>query len=345
MNEKKNKKHSSKDDSSKNEFKEIYKKLQDSEEKWQSFVESTDDIIIIIDTKGIIRYINKVLPSYVVDEVVGTPIYEYLPQDQYKILEKHVNKVFETGKTENYKVLSDAPKTGNMWWHTKVFPIKHKDEVKDVLIVSADITSYRKVEEKLRESEGKYRELARLSPEIIFETDGKGNIVYVNEIAFKSFGYSRKEFDEGINAIQTLAPKDRDRARKNMEKTLRGEDAGPNEYTALRKDGSTFPVVVHSASIIYENKPVGMRGVMVNLSEIKRTEQKYRILFDSSPDLITEADEEGNFLAVNPAMAKSLGYSIDELIGKNVYDVLPKEIADKRLQIARKAMKENKIQE
>jgi len=345
MSEKKNKKHSSKDDSSKNEFKESYKRLQDSEEKWQSFVENTDDIIIIIDSKGIIQYINKVLPSYVADEVVGTPIYEYLPQDQYKILEKHVNKVFETGKTENYEVLSDAPKTGKMWWHTKVFPIKHKDEVKNVLLVSADITSYRKAEEELRESEGKYRELAKLSPEIIFETDAKGNIVYVSEIAFKSFGYSRKEFDQGIHAIQTLVLKDRDRAIKNMEKTLRGEDASSTEYTALRKDGSTFPVIVHSASIIYKNKPVGMRGIMVDISNLKRTEQKYRMLFNSSPDLMAETDEKGNFLAVNSAMAKSLGYSIDELIGKNAYDVLPKEIVDKRLQIARKAMKDNKIQE
>jgi len=191
----------------------------------------------------------------------------------------------------------------------------------------------------------RHMEFASLLPEIVFETDAKGNIVYANEIAFKSFGYSRKEFDEGINAIQTLAPKDRDRARKSIGKIMRGEKVDANEYTAIRKDGSTFPVAIHSAPIIYGNKPVGMMGVMVDLSNLKQAEQKYRILFDSSPDLIAEADEEGNFLTVNSAMAKSLGCSIDELIGKNGYDVLPKEVVDKRLQIARKAMKENKIQE
>ena len=62
---------------------------------------------------------------------------------------------------------------------------------------------------------------------------------------------------------------------------------GP-EYTALRKDGSTFPVVLHATPIFLNKKPVGLRGIMIDLTERKRTEEKIRVSLEEKKALLRE---------------------------------------------------------
>jgi len=71
---------------------------------------------------------------------------------------------------------------------------------------------------------------------------------------------------------------------------------------------------------------------------------RYKRILDSSPDFIAEVKEDGEFLYANPAMARSIGLTVDELIGKNVFDVLPKEIAQKRYELGKKVLFEGKKQ-
>ncbi|MDP2797645.1 MAG: PAS domain S-box protein, partial [Methanoregula sp.] len=129
-----------------------------------------------------------------------------------------------------------------------------------------------KTEKELRESERKYRDLVELLPQTVFELDDRGTITTVNPIALKSFGYTQEDFDKGMNAFEVIAPGDRDRARQNVQRVLNGEPLGGIEYTALRKDGSTFPVIIYTDAIIQNMRPVGIRGLLVDITERKRTE-------------------------------------------------------------------------
>jgi PAS domain S-box-containing protein len=139
-----------------------------------------------------------------------------------------------------------------------------------------DITERKRAEESLRKSEEKYRDLAELLPEVIFETDLEGNITYANQIAFDSFGYTQSDFDKGLNAFQMLIPEDRDRSKDNIQRVLSGETSGSREYTAQRKDKTTFHTLINSSPIIHENKPVGLRGVITDITERKRAENELK---------------------------------------------------------------------
>jgi PAS domain S-box-containing protein len=79
-------------------------------------------------------------------------------------------------------------------------------------------------------------------PQIIFETDVKGNLTFVNHNAFDTFGYTKEEFASGLNAMQMIAPKDRDRAADRIRQILTG--SSPligSEYLVRKKDGQEFP--------------------------------------------------------------------------------------------------------
>ena len=131
-----------------------------------------------------------------------------------------------------------------------------------------------RTEEALRKSEEKYRELAELLPEVVFETDAGGNITYTNRIGFKRFGYSQKEFYEGLSPFIVVAPEDRERLKKNTARLMKGKKLGSGEYLAQKKNGRKFPVIIHSSVILDDDKhPVGLRGVMVDITHRKRAEK------------------------------------------------------------------------
>ena len=127
---------------------------------------------------------------------------------------------------------------------------------------------------KLGESEARFREMADLLPQIVYEIDERGNFTFVNHSGIASSGYTEADLRAGINALQVFSEQDRDRARENLQKVLSGQEIGPVEYTAQRKDGSTFPVMIHATPIIHGSKPAGLRGIAVDITERKEMEMR-----------------------------------------------------------------------
>jgi len=145
----------------------------------------------------------------------------------------------------------------------------------------------RKAVEFLEESEKKYKELVNLLPQIVFETDKEGNITFVNYHAFDLLGYTPEDFVKGLNVLEIIAPPDRRNARRHMQKVMKGIKLEGVEYGVQSKDGRTFSMLCYYTSIIHDDKPVGLRGIAIDLTERKRTENLVRIQKDLSMKLST----------------------------------------------------------
>ncbi|MCF7918548.1 MAG: PAS domain S-box protein [Candidatus Cloacimonetes bacterium] len=180
-------------------------------------------------------------------------------------------------------------------------------------------------ETALLESEDKFRELADMLPQAVYETDTEGNLTYVNRQAFEMFGYTQEMLDEGVNFLQVIIPDDHERALENTRNILQGKDLGSIELTALRKDGATFPVLTYTNVIIRNNNPVGMRGILIDITErmqaedtIKKSEEKYRTLVENLEEGICSVDDNETFIFANQATADIFGCSKEEIIGKSL---------------------------
>jgi len=183
-----------------------------------------------------------------------------------------------------------------------------------------EIKERRQAEETLRESEQKYRELADLLPQIVFEMDDTGTLTFVNRNAFDVFVYTQSEFDKGLNAFQMLIPEDCDRAMEDMQRVFNGDKLGGVEYTALRKDGDTFPIILDATPIWRDNKPIGLRGIIMDLTERKRAEEERMRLIEAinqAAESIMITDTKETILYVNPAFERLTGYTQEEAIGRN----------------------------
>ncbi|MBN1905736.1 MAG: PAS domain S-box protein [Deltaproteobacteria bacterium] len=149
-------------------------------------------------------------------------------------------------------------------------------------LINANKQLLREIEERkeavnaLKRSEQKYRELANSLPQIVFETDEAGNITFANRNAIRAFGYEASDLEKGINLYQLIIPSDREKMRENFQKNIQGIMKTGNEYTALRKDGSTFPVLSHADIVKKDVNKIGIIGIAIDLTDKINEERKQR---------------------------------------------------------------------
>jgi len=211
-------------------------------------------------------------------------------------------------------------KDGPHTWITHRFPIHRHDKPPLIGCISLDITGQKQAEEKLRESERKYRELYDFLPIPVYEMDFESTITSVNRAIYETFGGTEEDFKKGFKAWQLLTPEAVKKSVENMQRLLNGEPLGGTEYRLKRLDGTEFPAIVFSRLIFDQGKPVGLRGAIVDITDRKRTEEvireseaNFRRSMDDSPLGIRIVTADGETLYANRAMLDIYGYaSIEE---------------------------------
>ena len=132
---------------------------------------------------------------------------------------------------------------------------------------------------KLEDSERKFKEMTNLLPQAVFEMDLTANFVFINEVGLTKLGLTKSDVERGACFFDFLSKEERERARLNMELIISGvTTTGGNEYEIVRRDGSVFPAMIYSAPIIEDNKPVGFRGVGIDLTEQRKNEAAFNEL-------------------------------------------------------------------
>jgi PAS domain S-box-containing protein len=162
-----------------------------------------------------------------------------------------------------------------------------------------EITERKRVETALRESEARFRELAEMLPQTVFEIDPDGHFTFCNHVGLKTLGYTLEELLR-LDVRQLFVPEERERAIRSMRKRLAGEAVGNREYHALRKDGSTYQALIYASPIIRAGQTVGLRGISLDITERQRAERaiqeskaKLESILESSPYAIAVTNLEG----------------------------------------------------
>ncbi len=213
-----------------------------------------------------------------------------------------------------------------------------------------DITERKLAEDKIRRSEAKFRDMVSLMPQSYAEFDLDGNYNYVNKVGLEMFGYEEKDYKCGVNIMDVIAPEDHDKVRANIKERLNGRTHTPNEYTMVRKDGSRFPALAYSTPIMQDGKPVGLRSVIVDITDRKRAEQerkrllqRLQAIMDNVPAYMFLKDRRGRYTAVNKAYMQFLPPEVTDPIGGHDSDFFPPRLANKFDREDREVMEESHV--
>ena len=253
--------------------------LRESEEKFRLTFDSSPDAITINRMQdGLYIDINDgftQLTGFTRKDVRGKTSMEikiwHDPEDRLKL----VGELKEKGLCDNLEARFQK-KDGSLTtalMSARIISLKGEAHI---IAITRDISERKQAEERLRASQERFREIAELLPETIYEMDLKGKLTFVNRSAFDHFKYTQQDFENGLQALDMLVPDERNSARENIKKTLAQNSSILSQYTALRKDGSTFPILFKSAPIVHDGKPVGLRGIIIDITDKQRLEERLR---------------------------------------------------------------------
>lgn len=151
-----------------------------------------------------------------------------------------------------------------------------------------DITEQKKMENALRLSEERFRDMADTLPSLIYESDTEGNVTYFNKVAYKYTGYELQDYEKGLTLLQMFPEEEQQRALENAKKAMTGEPVGVEEFKLLRKDGTILPVLINTVPVFVDNKVVGRRGVVTDISFLKIAEEKIKYSLQEKEILLRE---------------------------------------------------------
>ncbi len=188
---------------------------------------------------------------------------------------------------------------------------------------AAQMLQKAKAEEALKESEEKFRELAELLPQPVFEMDTEFFFTYANRSGLEAFGYTKEAFEKGVHALQLFHLEEGKRVEQDIRKRLTGVEFDDHEYIGVRKDRSTFPILLYSAPIIRDEKAVGVRGIVIDISERKLAEKALKKYAETQAVLLREVNHrvKNNLSAIIGMLLKEQDHA--EVAGTTAYlDVL-----------------------
>ncbi|MDA3843056.1 MAG: PAS domain S-box protein [Candidatus Kapabacteria bacterium] len=239
----------------------------------KSILDSIPGVFYAIDEHGKYVIWNKNfldILEYTEQELLNLgPLDTALAKDA-ELINSKIEELFEKGYNEFELELVAKSKKAYPFFITVRRLLR--DNKKYIVGSGFDLSDLKNAQYALEKSEEKYRELSDMLPQAIFESNLEGVITYANNFVNEITVYSKEEISEGLNIFQIISADDHHRLKENIKKLLKDETGGSNEYTLINKDGIRIPVLLYSSAIIKENKPAGIRGIIVDISKMKEIE-------------------------------------------------------------------------
>lgn len=174
-----------------------------------------------------------------------------------------------------------------------------------------EIAQRREAEKALIEREQKFRDLADLLPQAVFEVDPEIRFTFVNRYGADTLGIESDASRQRGRADALFVVEDRDRARSAMTGLLSGKQPGSFDTSVRKRDGTTFPAVIYASPILKAGVPIGLRGIIFDITELKKAEAALRASADrlekenlQLKSTLREAGRFGRMIGRSPAMQR-----------------------------------------
>jgi PAS domain S-box-containing protein len=229
----------------------------------------------------------------------------------------------------------ENPRDGRVvWTDNSAAPMYSADgRLQGVVTTFTDITERKRIEEELRKSEEKSRDLIRHAPSGIFEMDLHGpRFKSVNDVMCQYLGYNREEL-LSMHPFDLLDDKSKIIFQERIRKKLAGENIDDSvEYKVLAKDEREYYAVLHVTFTYKDGKPEGAMVIAHDITERKRaedalleSEKELRLVADGVPLLLAHISFELKYLFVNQSYADWFHLSKEEIIGRHISEILSPE--------------------
>ena len=298
-----------------------------------------------VDREGAITFVNPsaaAMLGYTVEELLGQPSHEtfhYQKPDgsPYPNCDCAVLTSIELGENRRVEDELFFRRDGSSF-AVEYFssPVRQDDTIVGAVVVFADITERKRVEQTLRQNEESLARAQQIAHLGNWDWDIRRNTLACSDESFRIYGLSPQErvptYETFIAAVH---PDDREAVSEAIDAALHDRRHYSIEHRLVRPDG-TIRYVYGKGEVIRDNSgaPERIVGTVQDITERKRAEESLRLIrlqqqamLDNIPDLVWLKDTESRFIAVNAAFARACGTTPAQLAGKTDLDVWPTDLA------------------
>jgi PAS domain S-box-containing protein len=295
----------------------------DELKQYQTITEAVADAVFAVNSKGEIIFWNQAseqLFGYARSEVFG----------------KFFGRALDVFDTEYFAGIKEELNHSKIWKITlTVYKKDGQKEIIDakfsladkasgiIIILCSNITERASLEQRLKSSEEKFRNIVTQSPELICTLDLNGKIIYANPAFYKTFNYSEMELsDKSLKDM--LAPEFALSSGFNLKSYEKFGIEGL-EIVAVKSSGTKIYLTANISPVFINNRTNYFNAVLTDITK-KKSFQKDLSLFKSMFKALQEGvvvESDGRLVMMNDAFVKIFGYNSDrELIDKDLFNLI-----------------------
>jgi len=261
--------------------------LRESEERYRSILDIMEEGYLEDDLKGTVTFVNDAacrLMGYTREELVGMNYRQYTTPESARRLYEIYNRIYTTGRPEFMQDYEIVRKDGSIRVHQANSVLLRDKEGKPCgfRILARDVTDRKKAEDALRESEKRYRMIARNMHDTIWAIDFDMRFTYLSPSIVRLTGYTPEE-TQGRPMAEQMTPESHALTEAMLGKAValaigdeetNTDGLGPIELELVRKDGSLVSVEVTAAFNRDETgRAIGLVGTARDITERRQAEE------------------------------------------------------------------------
>lgn len=303
-------------------------------------VASLPGIFYLFDQKGRFLRWNENLAratGYTAEEISGMHPLNFFAEEDQPELEEKIKEVFVKGEAslESNLLSKDGRKTPYIFTGMRIV----LNGTPCLVGTGTDISQRRQAEDNLRESEKKYRDLVTTIPATVFIGYSDWTVDFFDEKVEELTGYSAEDFNSRkLKWSDVILTEDLEEVKRNFKKALHSTRSYMREYRIRGRLGEVHWIRERGQIVCARDGKIAyISGVFSDISQQRRTElalrkseEKYRLLFENAPLGIMHFDKDGAVTDCNEKFAEIIGAPREKIIGFN----LPSQLQDENMRQA-----------
>jgi PAS domain S-box-containing protein len=309
--------------------------LLQSEQRYRALIDASAQTVLTMSATGspdLHRQWFSSVTGIPVEELQGNKYLEAIHPDDRRYLQKVMSQLVQNPAPYEVEVrLRPQDSENYRFYNLRGVPVFKADGVLNEWIGTVtDITDRKEAEIARRQIEQRYQALFEDAGDAIFVADIEGVFTNVNESACRLLGAGREEII-GASFAETVLPAERAKLKKLRQRLLQGS-SDLDEWTLIRRDGSTIPTEINTRIL-----PDGQWQAIVRDISLRRQTDKTKAhlaaIIESSDDAIISKDLNGVIMSWNKGAEKIFGYTAEEVIGKSITILIPPQRLDEEPKI------------